>query len=177
MEPYGGGVWAVVVAAGLSHIVQSAAFELQRSAYNQWAGGRAFAPAAARAAQRASRGQASPWAVLRLLAGAYDAVQRPFHPIDSGLAARLLAYGQRGGAAADQVAEAYRDAFRTAVLRWSWESANNRTIAIFVACLLGRPLLYFLLEIVVLNLALVALVAMNRRRAASLAAWFGRQAS
>src|SRR5207253_2216287 len=154
MPSQGVGIWALVVAAGLSHIVQAAAFELQRADYNQWARGKAFAPGA----QRAARGPASPSPVLRWFAAWYAAVQSPFHPIDNQTRARLRAFGSRDGAHAVKVAEAYDGAFRQAVLRWSWESANNRTIAIFIACLVGRPTLYFLLEVFVLNAALAVLV-------------------
>jgi phosphatidylglycerophosphate synthase len=174
-EKFGADIWILVVAAGLSHIVQAAAFELQRAAYNKWARGKAFAPAAAAAAQQATRGQASPFAIFRVFAGAYDAVQRPFHPIDDDTATRLKAFGDKSAENAAAVGNAYADAFRTAVLRWSWESANNRTIAIFLACLLGRPILYFLVEVTLLNIALVMLVGMNHQRAAQLKAWLASQ--
>ena len=173
--PYGAEVWIVVVGAGLSHIVQAAAFELQRAAYNQWAGGKAFAAAAAAAAQRAARGQASPWAVFRALAKSYDAVQRPFHPIDADLRQRLLAYGGQNAESAGRVARAYRDIYRTAVLRWSWESANNRTMLIFLACLMGKPVLYFLAELTLLNVVLGLLVHMNRGRSTRMADWLTQQ--
>ena len=174
-EKFGGDIWILVVAAGLSHIVQSAAFELQRAAYNKWARGKAFAPAAAAAAQRATRGQASPFAIFRVFATAYDSVQRPFHPIDEDTATRLRAFGEKSPENAAAVGNAYSEAFRTAVLRWSWESANNRTIVIFLACLVGRPILYFLVEVTLLNLALVMLVGMNHQRAAKLKAWLASQ--
>jgi phosphatidylglycerophosphate synthase len=171
----GGWIWIVVVAAGLSHIVQSAAFELQRAAYNQWAGGKAFAPAAAAAAQRATRGQASPFLLFRLLAQAYASIQEPFQPVDVALRHRLLHVAHSSPDGSTRVAEKYRDIFRTAVLRWSWLSANNRTIAIFIACLIGHPMLYFLHEMFILNYGLFQLVRMNQRRTAMLAAWADAQ--
>jgi phosphatidylglycerophosphate synthase len=174
-EKFGGDIWILVVAAGLSHIVQAAAFELQRAAYNKWARGKAFAPAAAAAAQRATQGQASPFALFRVFAASYAAVQRPFHPIDEDTAQRLQAYGAQSAETAAAVGAAYADAFRTAVLRWSWQSANNRTIAIFLACLLGRPILYFLVEVTLLNLGLVLLIGMNHQRAARIRAWLASQ--
>lgn len=174
-ESLGRWVWIVVISAGLSHIVQSAAFELQRAAYNQWAGRKAFAPAAAVAAQRATRGQASPFLPFRLLAQGYEAVQAPFHPVDVNLRQQLLKLGHTTPDGADQVAGKYREIFRSAVLRWSWQSANNRTIAIFLACFIGHPMLYFLHEIFILNAGLVLLVGMNQQRRIALAAWIEAQ--
>ena len=110
-----------------------------------------------------------------MFAAAYAAVQRPFHPIDEETAQRLQAYGAQSAETAAAVGAAYADTFRTAVLRWSWESANNRTIAIFVACLLGRPILYFLVEVTLLNLALVLLIGMNHQRAGRIRAWLASQ--
>jgi phosphatidylglycerophosphate synthase len=164
-ETDGPGIWVLSVAAGASHIVQAAAFELQRAAYQAWVGGKAFAAASPAA------GKASPVAILRGLAAFNDWVQRPFHPVSPDLAVRLRAYGTRSDTARAEIAEAYRAGFRTAVLRWSSLSANNRTIAIFLACLVGIPHLYFAFEIAVLNFALILLVRMNRHRAAGLSSW------
>ena len=167
----GSAVWIVVVAAGLSHVIQAAAFELQRAAYGQWAGGKAFASADAMAAQREARGQASPFAPFRALAALYSAVQEPFQPIEVTLRQRLLNLSHRDADMPARISETYGEIFRGAVLRWSWLSANNRTIAIFLACLIGHPMLYFLLEMFVFNAALFLLVGMNRQRALELAAW------
>ena len=173
----GDAVWIVVVAAGLSHVIQAAAFELQRAAYGQWAGGKAFASADAMAAQRETRGQASPFAPFRALAALYAAVQEPFQPVDVTMRQRLLSLGNRDADTPARISEKYREIYRTAVLRWSWQSANNRTIAIFLACLVGHPMLYFLLEMFVLNAGLFLLVRMNRQRAAELTAWVQAQES
>ena len=48
-------------------------------------------------------------------------------------------------------------------------------IVIFIACLLGRPILYLLVEVTLLNLALVLLVGMNQQRSAKLKAWLASQ--
>jgi phosphatidylglycerophosphate synthase len=164
-DAHGGALWIVVVIAGLSHIMQAAAFELQRSSYNKWVSGKAFAAAAPRGKpQRA-------FAPLRGLAAVYGAVQRPFHPVPESLEERLQSYGQASNARADEVAAAYREHFRRPVLRWSWLSANSHTIAIFAACYVGAPLLYFLFEIFILNAILVLLIRMNRTHTERLSGW------
>ncbi len=171
----GSAVWIVVVAAGVSHVIQAAAFELQRAAYNQWAGGKVFASAEAMAEQRETRGQASPFAAFRALAGLYSAVQEPFQPVDVALRQRLLQWAGRDEAAAGRISETYREIYRKPVLRWSWLSANNRTIAIFLACLVGHPMLYFVLEMFMLNGLLFMLVRMNRERTVEFTAWIQAQ--
>jgi phosphatidylglycerophosphate synthase len=164
-EAHGGWIWIIVVIAGLSHIVQAAAFELQRASYNKWVSGKAFAAAPSRDKPSRAIGP------LSGLADLYSVVQRPFRPVPESLEERLLVHGQADGAHAEEVAAGYREHFRRGVLRWSWLSANNHTIAIFIACYLGRPSLYFLFEIFVLNGALVLLIRMNRTRAERLSGW------
>jgi phosphatidylglycerophosphate synthase len=165
-EYLGPGVWTIVVLAGASHMVQAAAFEMQRAAYNRWVSGKALADAPSREPRAAKTG-----GPLGLLARVYAAVQRPFRPINAALDGRLRAFGTVNPAQAEQISQAYRERFRRGVLHWSWLSANNRTIAIFIGCLIGHPMLYFAFELIALNIGLVLLVRMNRRRAEQLSGW------
>ncbi|TAL02193.1 MAG: CDP-alcohol phosphatidyltransferase family protein [Rhodospirillaceae bacterium] len=160
---HGTGMWIIVVMAGMSHMVQAAAFELQRASYNKWISGKALADDMSRDKPRDPSAGA-----LSGMARIYALAQRPFRPIPDEIGKRLRTFGLSN---ADQAAEAYRKYFRRGVLRWSWLSANNHTIAIFVACYLGYPTLYFLFEIFALNAALVFLVRMNRAQAESLSGW------
>jgi phosphatidylglycerophosphate synthase len=162
-EYAGNGVWVLVVLAGLSHMLQAAAFEQQRAVYNRWVSGKALGAAAA--------GETPTRGALGGLAAVYAKLQAPFLPLNAALEQRLRAYGGASADHARAVADAYRERFRRAVLHWSWLSANNRTIAIFVACFIGHPILYFLFELVALNAALVLLVRMNRARAEQLSGW------
>jgi phosphatidylglycerophosphate synthase len=159
---HGTWVWFIVVLAGLSHIAQAAAFELQRESYNKWVSGKAFDSDLARDKAASS---------LRGIAYVYTLVQRPFRPLTEDVERRLRAFPRPDGPSRQEAAQSYRTHFRTAVLRWSWLSANNHTAAIFIACLLGKPMLYFLFEIFVLNGALVLLVRMNQARAERFAGW------
>ncbi len=65
-----------------------------------------------------------------------------------------------------RIRERYRAEFAPSVLRWSVMSANYRTVAIFVAALIGRPQYFYWFEIVVLNLILVFLIAGQHARCA-----------
>ena len=95
--------------------------------------------------------------------------------IDALMRERLLNLAHRDAEASPRISAKYRELFQRAVLRWSWQSANNRTIAIFLACLVGHPVLYFLHEIFVLNAALYLMVQMNRRQTAAFGAWIAAQ--
>ena len=55
------------------------------------------------------------------------------------------------------------------VRAWSLLNANNRTIAIFLACMIGKPLFYFVWELVILNLALLALIFYEKRTETAIA--------
>ena len=112
--------------------------------------------------------------MFRGLASLYRSVQGPFHPIDQSLRARLLAFARSHPTQTPEIAQAYRRIYRDSVLQWSLLSANNRTIAIFIACLCGRPWLYFLFELVVLNGALVWLIRGNRTRREALNGWLSQ---
>ena len=66
-------------------------------------------------------------------------------------------------------------AFAWLVSRWPRRVVVPVVYGFFIACLLGRPILYFLVEVTVLNIALVLLIGMNHQRAAQLKAWLASQ--
>ena len=69
--------------------------------------------------------------------------------------------------------DAYLDATAPHLRRLSILSANNRTIAIAMACLAGNPRLYWYWEIVALSLIALAMAVLLRRREAEVVAGFG----
>ena len=165
-EIYGMWIWSIVVLSGLSHVAQAAAFELQRTYYNRWVSGKAFAAAAL--------GDGAPCTAAAPLSGLgwiYERVQQPFRPTDDDLAQQLADYGGMNAGRGAHVSQFYRETFRDTVLRWSWLSANNHTTAIFVACYFKSPLAYFMFEIVVFNALLALLVRQNRAQAVRLHDW------
>lgn len=148
----GSSVWLLALGAAVSHAVQAAAFEMQRESYLAWVHRPKNSPHPKReTAMRASSLSSS----LTLI---YRAVQEPFQPLPPNARAQLLSSLDSPH---KSVGNAYQHAFRRTVLAWSILSANNRTIAIFILCLMGQPLFYFLYELVVLNIVLLALIHKN----------------
>ena len=149
----GGWAWPLAVAAGASHIVQSTHVETQRRSYLWWAYGipwlkHAQAPGDAKF-RRANR---------------FSITYAWMAPAYVGLANALNPFSARVDAAVDAAASdrMRRAAIRRLVRRASRGSlrfqkivgANPRTILLGVSMALGSPLYYFLVETVLLNLAL-----------------------
>ncbi len=155
-QSFGGWVWGVAALAGVSHLVQASAYEFQRQSYDFWVHDRASARIVMPDELRRERGERR--GLARLFDGlhlAYLRLQHRIAGVDAGLVADLGAARRNGRGA--EVAEAYRASHLDLVRRWSVLCSNYRTIAIFVACLAGNPLYFFLFEIALLNPALVAL--------------------
>jgi len=156
---FGNEVWFAVFGAGASHAIQAAAFEMQREFYIRWTGADPV-----KQADDIKGEQVQQTGVAGLIARGYKAVQEPFRPIPYALE-RQLFLEHAEPVASGSVSHAYRQHFQNVVLHWSILSANNRTIGIFIFCILGSPLAYFMYEIIVLNLVLFWLLKRNRSAA------------
>jgi phosphatidylglycerophosphate synthase len=158
-------VWALAIAAGLSHAAQGMAYEAQRQEYNFWGWDRKSAELLAPEALPPDNPNGSPASrVLHLIYRTYVRSQFwvaggvvGFH---NALAAALEAEPARIAV----IRERYRARFAPSVQLWSVMSANYRTLAIFVAALIGRPHYFFWFEIVPLNLILLVLIAGQHAR-------------
>ncbi|MGB5531281.1 MAG: hypothetical protein WBQ32_15040, partial [Ignavibacteriaceae bacterium] len=161
------GVWvfAVGVGAGISHLVQSSSYEFQRQMYDYWVYGKESArfltSAELREKMEARKGVARLFARFYLV---YQTVQRRFSALDEDLFGRLEALKQEGDPAFSRARDLYRSLNVGAMRRWSLMSNNPRTIAIFLACILGLPVLYFLVELTVMNVLFIYFVHMQRAR-------------
>jgi CDP-diacylglycerol---serine O-phosphatidyltransferase len=146
-------IWIIVIAAGVSHAVQAAAYEERRQIY-----------------QRRSSGVTRDDANKKLLhvdgnnsviALIYDRIQRLASSKETPLDEALLILRKRhdSGDILQSVAN------RTALIvrRWSILNANNRTIMITLACFVGRPIFYFVYELVILNMILLCLLIYEQR--------------
>jgi phosphatidylglycerophosphate synthase len=147
-------VWGILIAAGVCHAIQAAAFEMQREFYIQHT-------KVSHPQDQSDSGKATS-STATLIARGYRAVQQPFRPFSYATEQRL-----RNGTDNNLATQAYRIHFRKAVLGWSLLSANNRTIAIFIFCLIGQPLAYFVYEIGVLSFLLVGLIIWNKKAEAA----------
>ena len=139
---------AIALVSGALHAVQSAWYEGEREAWKRRA--RGIFHTEKRAPSGLGIEGVYNWVEQRLGSGARD--------IDSALMRRP-----------DRV-ENYLAATAPLVRRLSILSANNRTMAIALACLVGNPRLYWFWEIVVLSLIAVAMAWHLRRREADVIA-------
>ncbi|MEA1671933.1 CDP-alcohol phosphatidyltransferase family protein [Nitrospirillum sp. BR 11163] len=156
---HGGWVWIVIVAAGVAHAVQSAAYEMQRQCYNFWGWGRKSAELAKLDTPAAHRP-----GVLGALYRLYLRLQYLTTGVTVDFHDELARALAADAARAPKIREAYRAAFAPAVRRWSILSANYRTLGIFIAAAAGRPLLYFWFELVGFSLILAVLLSRQAAR-------------
>ncbi|MGH8227578.1 MAG: CDP-alcohol phosphatidyltransferase family protein [Steroidobacteraceae bacterium] len=162
-ERSGSWIWALAVAAGVCHAVQSAAYEAQREDYTEFGLGRPPAVSAARGTAT-QRGSGAP-PVPGLLQGGYRlyvGLQRAVGGIDSDVRARLSAAASGEPGRAALLRQRYRETFAPAVRRWSVLSANYRTLGIFIAAALAAPQYYFAFEIVGFS-AILAVLRLDQR--------------
>jgi phosphatidylglycerophosphate synthase len=156
-------IWGLGLFAGFSHAVQAIAFEFRRQEYDFWVHGKANARLRTLAEVKAANARAKPtWRLLGGLYYIYLKIQYGVAGIDGELTQRMeLAAMAEGDAKA--IRSLYRDINLPAVKQWTLLSANKRTFVIFLTCLLGYPIYYFLFEAVFLNIVLAYLLMEQRR--------------
>jgi len=144
--------WILAWSAGAAHFVQANAYETGRKTYRRWVYGAPWM-------RQTGPGEGG---VGRALAGVYLALSNLLGPgeiqVESAMDARLA----EGEASAVNARRLYSEVFAPLVKRSAILGANTRTMAIFACLLIARPAWYFLFELTILNVALIALV---RRRA------------
>lgn len=158
-------IWIPAALAGMSHIAQSSAYEFQRQSYDYWVHGKSSARVVTSAEVREDMlqksGAARAFARMNLT---YVTVQERFSAHDAALFSKLKELQSTNAETFAHVRDLYRSINMPAVRRWSMLSSNYRTLIIFLTAVSGVPAVYFWFEIVVLNIALVLLVRMQRRR-------------
>jgi phosphatidylglycerophosphate synthase len=140
-------VLALAVASGLCHALQSAWYEGEREAWKRRARGVFHVEA---------RPPARFWGE-QLYNGIEERLGSGSRAIDTALAADPTRL------------DVYLDATAPHLRRLSLLSANNRTVAIAIACLAGNPKLYWYWEIFVLSGVALVLAAALRRTEAEIA--------
>lgn len=144
--------WALAVAAGLAHAVQSTLYEAERARFHRRAAGDpGKGPRPARTGNPLER--------------LYDRVAGSLEPLARRFDDTLAASPEPAGLTRRYVAKA-----APALKAMTPLSANTRVIAIWLACLIGDPRLYWWLEIVPLSLLAVGTIVWHRRVEAVLAA-------
>ncbi|HQU15593.1 MAG: CDP-alcohol phosphatidyltransferase family protein [Gammaproteobacteria bacterium] len=148
-ERLGPAVWGLVVLSGLAHAVQSAAYELQRQEYDFWGRDKRSAELPRIEDLRARTG-----GPLRRVYLRYVQLQYLTSGGAVSLRERLAAVLARHPQDQARIRLRYREVFAGPVRAWALLSANYRTLGIFLAAMLGVPWLYFVWELVGLNLVM-----------------------
>jgi phosphatidylglycerophosphate synthase len=156
-------IWAIGLVAGFSHAIQSSAFEFRRQEYDFWVHGKVNARLRTLDEVKLSGREGSTlWRLLGALYYYYLRTQYWVAGIDEDLSKQMEKAAADTGGGARNIRALYRDVNLPAVKQWTLLSANKRTFVIFLTCLFGYPLYYFLFEAVILNLVLVYLLLKQR---------------
>jgi len=173
---HGPWVWALLALAGTAHSMQAATYELQRQEYDFWGWGKKSAEFKS---VEALRREQQPRSLLQQsvysLGQSYARWQFRVSGVDPDyrrkVAAALVAQPDR----APQIRERYRQTFARLVRTWSIMSSNYRTLAIFVCTLTGVPLLYFVIELLVLTPLTLLLIRQQKSRSREFSRLLDRQ--
>ncbi len=149
-------VWPLMLAAGVCHAVQAGAYETQRQMFDFWGLGKASAEVQN---PNAKSGQG----FIAMLAHTYDNMQFRFSGLTPTYFCSLYDFTVRKSETVPHMREAYRTTFVSSVHYWSIMCANYRTYGIFIACLVGKPMLYFVWEVCVLSVVHGILAVLQRR--------------
>jgi len=147
--------YALMVAAGLSHIVQANHVEVQRRSYQWWVYDKPWLRQTRDGADRMARRR-----VFGALVAAYMAVAARFAGSTARIDAAIAASGDN---------PAQREALRSAACAEGRRlmpllmllGPNPRTIVLGLSMLLGTPLWFFAWQVVVLNLLLVLSIMLH----------------
>jgi len=141
--------WALAIVAGIAHVVQSSLFEGERARFHR--------------RLRGDSGAARPARTGGMLEKRYDDLSRGIDrlaaPFDQALA-------QNGDP--QRFGQEYAIRAVAPMKLMAFESANMRVAAIFLACLAGKPELFWWFEIVPLTLLLACTLFWHRRVEAAL---------
>ncbi len=159
-----GWMWGLVVAAGISHAAQAAAYEAQRQDYDFFGWGRGSAVAVDPGVRPASLFPSSGPRISDGLHRIYARLQLLTVGAGAGSRRTLASALESGSERAASIRRHYRIAFAPALRRWSVLSANWHTIGIFCFAVLKIPLYYFVFETCCLNAVLLLLLARQRNR-------------
>ena len=145
--------WPIMVAAGLSHIVQSNHVEVQRRSYQWWVYGVPWLKTT-----HASQDAATRSGGLGALAAAYLKLAAGVTPHSAAIDAAVDA-AQRDPARLAEIRAAIRAEMPPLMLVWKFLGPNPRAIVLGLAMFAGSPLWYFIYQAVVLNILLVVSIA------------------
>ena len=163
----GGMGWALMVAAGISHAIQSNHVEVQRRQYQYWVYGTPWIRLSHNA-----EGSATGKSAFGSLVSAYLGLASGMTPhalrIDAAVAA-----AKDDPARLAQIAAAVRAESPPLLLVCKVLGPNPRAIVLGLSMLLGSPLWYFIYQAVLLNMVMLASVLMHNAAARRIAVRLG----
>jgi len=149
--------WAILVAAGASHIVQVNHYEVQRRRYQWWVYGTPWI--------QSNRTEIAPGSALGAIIAGYLALANRLASRESAIDDAISsAAGDKARLAA--IRETIRDSYVAPLRASSLLGANHRTITLGLSMLAGSPLYHMVYQITVLNLLLIRSIAVQRRAVA-----------
>jgi len=158
---YGGWIWLLALAAGISHAVQAGALEFHRDSYDCWVHGKVGKCVPSLEGITLDYGTS---ALSRLLGSGhllYIKLQYLVSEADNEII--VGERKMRSDPERENLARKFRHHSLGAVRMWTWLSSNKRTIALSIFCLAKLPVLFFIYEIVVLNGMMIWLRTIQRR--------------
>jgi hypothetical protein len=152
-------IWIIVVFAGACHAVQAGAYEVQRQEFDFWGMDKKSAELpdteALKNSVKALKGTAK---LLNTINMGYSSMQYKASGIDLEFRKKMYKALDTDAKTQKKIRRNYIKHFAPSVKAWGFMNANYRTFAIFIACVIKQPILYFILEITLLNLILIILV-------------------
>ncbi len=162
-DTLGWGAWAIVVGAGVSRAVQSVFAESQRRTYQWWAYGVPWLQTA-----RAG-GDGIGVRLSGLYLAAWRAMSGPTQTVNA-----LVAASEHDPVERARIAFLAKQAGRATLPVTAALGANPRTILLGLSMMAGTPLWFFLIELVVLNVVLIAAVVQSAAAARRVARLIAR---
>ena len=161
----GSGIWFIVIFAGACHAFQAGAYEVQRQEFDYWGMGKKSAKLPdiehLKISLKDMKGLKK---VLTMINIGYTSMQYKASGIDLDFRAEIDAALKTDPKIQKKIRASYIKYFAPSVKAWGLMNANYRTFAIFIACVIKQPILYFILEITLLNLLLIILVAKQKEQ-------------
>ena len=162
---YGIWSWLIIALAGIAHSMQAAIYELQRQEYDYWGWGKQSAEfKSVERLRRENQGRGPVQRIVHGLGVAYAKMQQRVSGLDLEFRERIATALATQPDRAPLLRQQYRETFAGLVRRWSIMCANYRTLGIFTCAVLHVPIVFFLIELVVLAPLTLLLVQQQKSK-------------
>ena len=156
-------VWPTLLIAGALHSIQAAAYEAQRQEFDFWGYDKQSAELRKLDINNYKiTSQPFPKRLLSILLVLYTNMQHRVAGIDWSLRTQLAEALKEYPEHTNKIRAQYRQTFSRYVRYWAGLSSNYRTIGIFAFSLLNIPIVYFLIEILILTPLMLFLINLRK---------------